>query len=447
MFEIGGSSMSIAWSVWEIFINFLECFFFYYLLEKQLGSKNGKKYLPYFCLLCLILCETALNFSELPFVVTTLSMLVLLILYSVICFEGSYALRFLWGLSGTIVTQSTNLIISNLLPLFSGFEIVDTLSPSPARLGVQVFYILIVISLYWILSRIPKQKNLTAPIHLQIITILIMGIGVFTVGQIVGFAIQIERTNADRNVLVSISFAILIMLITIVLLFDKISQTIYEKAAVENQMRISALEEESIKKSKEMISIWNHDMKNHFGILQYYAQKNDYENLRKYLGDITQDLETISAIQSTGCSSIDACISSKIIVAHSKQISTTINISKICKINIPESEMCAIIGNLLTNAIEACEKIRNHDDRYIELSIFQIHDMLHIEMLNSSNGYYNTKNHKLVSNKKEPNHGWGLLSMERTLKKYNSFYEIDPGPTYFQIRLFIPIQLTGETTK
>ena len=439
--------MTILWSVWEIFVNFLECFFFHYLLVNQLGYKKGRKSTAVLCLSCLILCETALNFSEMSFVITTLSMLVLLILYSLICFEGSFTLRILWGLSGTIVTQTTNLIISNLLPLFSGLDIVDTLSPSPARFGVQIFYILIVISLYWILSRIPKQKNLTSPIHLQIITILIMGIGVFTVGQIVGFAIQVERTSADRNVLVSVSFAILIMLITIVLLFDKISQAIYEKAAMESHMRITALEEESIKKSKEMISIWNHDMKNHFGILQYYAQKNDYENLRKYLGDITSDLETISAIQSTGCSSIDACISSKIIVAHSKQIATTINISKICKIDIPESEMCAIIGNLLTNAIEACEKIRNHHDRYIELSIFQIHNMLHIDILNSSNGYYNTKNHKLVSNKREPNHGWGLMSMERTLKKYNSFYEIDPGPTYFQIRLFIPTHLTGGTEK
>ena len=428
--------MAFAWYLWEMFINCLECFFFYYLLLKQLGYK--KQIYAYAGLLFMIVCETALNFSSLPFIVTTLSMLALRVIYSLLCFNGNYALRILWGISGTLVTQATNLIISNLLPLFSGFDIVDTLSPSPARFGVQVFYILIVITLYWILSRTNKRKNLSAPVVLQIFTVLIMALGVYAVGKIVGFAIGINQTPEDRQVLVTISFAILIMLVAIVLLFDKISKIIYEKAEIENQLRITALEEESVKRSKEMISVWKHDMHNNFEILRYYAAKNDLENLRKKLGDINADFESITAIQSTGNPSVDACISSKIIVAHANQIPTSLNISRINGFPMSESELCVILGNLLTNCIEACEKITDPDERYIDLSIFQMRDMIYIDILNSSDGSYQSKNKKLITSKKEPNHGWGLSNMERNLKKHNCFYEIDPGSNYFQVRIFIP---------
>ena len=64
--------------------------------------------------------------------------------------------------------------------------------------------------------------------------------------------------------------------------------------------------------------------------------------------------------------------------------------------------------------------------------------MIYIDILNSSNGNYFFKNGTLISSKNEPNHGLGLSSMERKLKKFDVLYEIDPAKDYFQVKLFIP---------
>lgn len=430
--------MNILWNIWEILINCLECFFFFYLLQKQLGFAGKKKIAIYHALILLILCETLLNFSNINFIYTMVAMLVLRVLCAVAFFHGSLTQRLLWGVSGTIVTTIANLLISNILPLFSGINIVDTLTPSLARFGVQIFYILIVITLFWILSRIPKRQKITLPLRLQILTIVIMILGVFTVGEIVGFSIRMERTPADRQLLVIISLAILVMLIVIVLLFDRMGTAIMEKSDAEHLLQISRLEEESVKKSQEMIATWNHDTKNFIEILQYHANQGDLDNLKKHLGNINKNFESVTALQSTGSSSIDASIASKLIVAHSKDIPFTLNISEINNMPLKETEMCIVLVNILNNAIEACDKIDRHNERYIDLSIYQIRDIVHIDVLNSSNGEYCIKNRKFLSQKSEPNHGLGLTSIERYLKKYNCFYQINHGDDYFEIKLFIP---------
>lgn len=35
--------MNLLWALWEIFVNFIEYFFLYYLLSKQLGVPAAKK--------------------------------------------------------------------------------------------------------------------------------------------------------------------------------------------------------------------------------------------------------------------------------------------------------------------------------------------------------------------------------------------------------------------
>ena len=213
--------MQLFWNLWELFINFLECFFIFYLLKKQLGIASSKSTFVYCGLVILIVFLSTINFISVHFLYTILFMYCMIIAYEIICFNGSITLRIFWGLVASSVSQVTNLIVSNLLPLFSGIDIVDTLSPSPARFGVQVFYILVVIFLHWSLSRIPQKNNkIETPLIYHFLIIIIMGIGVFAVGQIVGFAIRIERSSQDRNILITISFAILAMLIAIIFLRD-----------------------------------------------------------------------------------------------------------------------------------------------------------------------------------------------------------------------------------
>ncbi|WP_152651669.1 GHKL domain-containing protein, partial [Christensenella hongkongensis] len=212
---------------------------------------------------------------------------------------------------------------------------------------------------------IPRKNKISLSPAIQIISIGIVAIGIFSVAEIVGFSINAERTPDERRILIIISFAILVMMTAIILLFDKMGSAIWKKLDAEHRLQLFTMEEANIKRSKEMIRTWNHDFKNALEILRYYAVRGDLENIKKYIGILQSGYEEIKAEQSTGYSSVDAIISMKLMVAHTKEIPISLNISQIDNLPINESDFSMILGNLLDNAIEACEKVEIPDNRYI----------------------------------------------------------------------------------
>ena len=100
------------------------------------------------------------------------------------------------------------------------------------------------------------------------------------------------------------------------------------------------------------------------------------------------------------------------------------NIKFISKINIPsllpinEEDICIIFGNILDNAIEACERISG--GRYISLLLAYDGKDLTLKVENSCSSETSADYGTIKSDKE--NHGIGRHSIEHTLDKYNAVY-------------------------
>lgn len=100
--------------------------------------------------------------------------------------------------------------------------------------------------------------------------------------------------------------------------------------------------------------------------------------------------------------------------------------------------MCALLANLLDNAIEACEKI-DEEKRRISLKIKRVNDMLFIWSENSmkeigkerSNFFQTNKENKIL-------HGLGMKSIDNVVKKYDGHKEYGIQKDRFQIYISIP---------
>ena len=125
-------------------------------------------------------------------------------------------------------------------------------------------------------------------------------------------------------------------------------------------------------------------------------------------------------------------------VAHTKEIPISLNISQIDNLPINESDFSMILGNLLDNAIEACEKVEIPDNRYIDVAIYKQQDMIRIGITNSSIWDYQYKNNKLISSKKVGDHGHGLSRMNQVIKRCGGFYKTFPENDSFELQIFIP---------
>ena len=101
--------------------------------------------------------------------------------------------------------------------------------------------------------------------------------------------------------------------------------------------------------------------------------------------------------------------------------------------------MCALMANLLDNAIESCDKILE-ENPWVNLKIVKRNDMLFIHLSNSISSNDLKKNSFFKSEKENSQlHGWGMKSIERVLRKYGGNKEYIIKKNHIEMFLNIPI--------
>ena len=93
------------------------------------------------------------------------------------------------------------------------------------------------------------------------------------------------------------------------------------------------------------------------------------------------------------------------------------------EMNIIEDDMVIILGNILDNAIEACQKVENGR---IHITGNYDRSVINIDITNSYNGEINKSDDVFVTSKdNKEEHGLGLLSVKSTIEKYNGVVEFN----------------------
>ena len=167
-----------------------------------------------------------------------------------------------------------------------------------------------------------------------------------------------------------------------------------------------------------------HDFRNHCGVIRNYLSKDKTEEAIEYLDDLTGGGSSYSSEVFTGDETIDYLIGSKKNSAEEKDIEFEVNAEFPRNINIKSSDLCAILGNLLDNAIEACSKVKDPSGRKIRLIIRRIGQMLVVKIENT----YDTKpvvvDGEYKTSKTDGGlHGWGIKSVNTAASKYDGMVQ------------------------
>ena len=191
--------------------------------------------------------------------------------------------------------------------------------------------------------------------------------------------------------------------------------------------RISTYQSELVKKHCEEVENmyrqvrgWRHDYKHHIQTMKAHLAMKQYDVLENYLNDLDVDLTTVDTVVKTGNVRIDAVLNSKLAVAKKKQI--PVNAKAIVPKELPVSEvdLCIILGNLLDNAMEACEKQPAEDSRFIRVYIGILKSQLYIYVANSMTNDIK-KQGKTYLTTKTGGHGFGLLRVDRVVARYGGY--------------------------
>ncbi len=182
---------------------------------------------------------------------------------------------------------------------------------------------------------------------------------------------------------------------------------------------------------------WRHDYHNHMQTLKAYLAMNQIEEIEKYLDHLEEDLDSIDIAIRTGNTSVNAILSSKISIAQKQAINVNCKATVPGQLTISDVHLCAIIGNLLDNAIEACQKIQS-PNRFIRVYIGTFKQQLYISVQNSTEETRRKKLTELITSKKGE-HGLGLKRVDKIVAQYDGFVNRKNEPGIFATEIMLPM--------
>ncbi len=176
----------------------------------------------------------------------------------------------------------------------------------------------------------------------------------------------------------------------------------------------------TINRAYEMNAKLFHDFHNHIGILRQFLSHNKTEEAMAYLNELQAPVREMTDTVWTGDETVDYLINSKAAKAKENDIPYQIQVEFPRHTNIKNTDLCAILGNLLDNALEAAQQVPENDRRFVRLTIRRINQMLIIKVENSFAALPVPDNGTFQTSKTEKGlHGWGLKSARTATEKYD----------------------------
>lgn len=223
------------------------------------------------------------------------------------------------------------------------------------------------------------------------------------------------------NVLsLSIIFLVLLSNILTFAIFAKLASLIasdYQKELLIQEAKSKEMYYKQIEESNKKIRMIKHDLKNRMITI---AASNDMNVILNEITKIIGELDESGKNIYTKNVIVNTILNSKISIAQKKNIRMNVLVLIPQKLNINYSDAGILIGNLLDNAIEACEFLSSNN-RWIEIDMHYKKGKLIFKICNSKRGDKVNINR---SNKKNSNeHGLGIKSLKSVINKYNGTIE------------------------
>lgn len=237
-------------------------------------------------------------------------------------------------------------------------------------------------------------------------------------------------------------FIIFIVIIAAVVAIIKIVQylfvTFVDKRIANYQNDLIEKQCEEVENMYYQVRGWRHDYKHHIQTMKAHLEMQQYEELQAYLNELDADLTKVDTIVKTGNVRIDAILNSKLAVARSREIQINAKAIVPVKLPIPEVDLCVIIGNLLDNAIEACEKESEKEKRFIRIYVDILKGQLYIYVANSMTNNIH-KQGKLYLSTKQGMHGFGLMRLDKVVEKYHGYLNRQYEDSVFVTEIMLPL--------
>ncbi len=227
------------------------------------------------------------------------------------------------------------------------------------------------------------------------------------------------------------------LLTLVIFLLYRILDGIYDRRVAAYQNKLLKNEVDEVHNIYLTMRGWRHDYHNHIQSVKAYLAMNSLEEARVYLDALEQDLDDINLLFNTGNINADAILNAKISLAIKKGIRVDYKATVPRVLTVSDIDLCVVIGNLIDNAVEACEKVAS-ENQFIRLYIGILQKQLYLSVSNATNEVVRKLDEQYISTKRG-NHGHGLKRINKIVDKYGGFINRKNEPGVFVTEIMLPL--------
>lgn len=191
-----------------------------------------------------------------------------------------------------------------------------------------------------------------------------------------------------------------------------------------------------MKKRIEETRVARHDLRQHLNLIQAYLENGDNEALENYLSLYSKNLPADTAQVYCNNYAVDVIVRHYAQQAKLNDIKFYSNLEYPQTLSVDEPDTCVIFGNLLENALEACQR-QKQGEKFIRVCGRIIGGKAVSITIDNSCDEAPTYMGKQIMSSKRDDAGTGLLSIKSTAEKYNGItdYKFENGVFYTSVLL------------
>lgn len=210
----------------------------------------------------------------------------------------------------------------------------------------------------------------------------------------------------------------------------------FKKEMENKNLKMQEAYYQDLEKNQLEIRKLKHDLNNHLSVVGNYLEDNQVEEAKEYFSE----LSTVYANQRRDfCKNqlVNNVLNAKYQQAQEHGIDCFINIDVSTLIGIDDISLCTIFANTLDNAIEACQKIDNPQERKLSLKARYHRGCFSYEITNTAAALLNRNGQLFTTKADKKNHGFGLANVREIVENYEGTLEIKTSEQEFSLLLVI----------
>lgn len=180
-----------------------------------------------------------------------------------------------------------------------------------------------------------------------------------------------------------------------------------------------------------------HEYKNQVLCMEGLLKKKQYDELEKYIDNISGKLSGERSCIRTNNALVDAIINTKYKEMEEKGILCVLVLTELGGLPMEDDDVVVILSNLLNNAIEACEKC---EKKTVKIKLVKEDNDIVISVKNTYNGVIKKDCNDFVSTKEDTDgHGFGIKNIRESVSKYGGTCSITYDDIEFSFSILIPM--------